>query len=224
MAEFSMAGDVDDERTISSVLSLGYGIGMDAYTTKLDQAMALATDSFRGIYRKGTKIPYLTHLMSVAAMVGEGGGDEEQMIAALLHDYLEDIDGSSREILVDRYGERVARLVVALSDSTTHPKPPWRERKEKYIRHLEDEPDEVKLISAADKLHNCRSIVRDHKAKGDEIFSRFTGKKSGTLWYYRALLPALAKGWGHPLLDELHIMVKQLHALAEVPIGSQRPD
>ncbi len=192
---------------------------MNAYTTKFDEAMALATDSFRGIYRKGTTIPYLTHLMSVAAMVGEGGGDEEQMIAAMLHDYLEDIRGATREGVEAQFGARVARMVVALSDSTSHPKPAWRERKEKYIAHLEHEPAEVKLISTADKLHNCRSIVRDHQARGDEIFMLFTGKKDGTLWYYRALLPALSKNWGHPLLEELRASVKHLHVLAKVPFA-----
>jgi len=190
---------------------------MNAYTTKLDEAMALATDSFRGIFRKGTRIPYLTHLMSVAAMVGEGGGDEEQIIAAMLHDYLEDIPGATHAGLEAQFGARVARMVVALSDSTTLPKPPWRERKEEYVAHLGDEPAEVKLISTADKLHNCRSIVRDHQARGDAIFEIFAGKKDGTLWYYRSLLPALSKDWDHPLLEELRVEVRRLHRMAAVP-------
>ena len=190
---------------------------MSAYTNKMDEAMALATHSFRDVYRKGTTIPYITHLMSVAAMVGEGGGDEEQIIAAMLHDYLEDIPGATRASLESKFGARVARMVVALSDSTTHPKPPWRERKEKYILHLAAEPAEVKLISAADKLHNCRSIVRDHRARGDEVFSIFAGRKDGTLWYYRTLLPALGSDWRHPLLVELGGEVRLLHDLSEVP-------
>jgi len=183
----------------------------------MDEAMALATSSFRDVFRKGTSVPYLTHLMSVAAMVGEGGGDEEQIIAAMLHDYIEDVPGATAAALEEQFGARVARLVVALSDSTTLPKPPWRERKVTYLKHLESEPPEVKLISTADKLHNCRSIVRDHQARGNSTFSRFAGKKDGTLWYYRALLPALSNNFSHPLLDDLKAEVKRLHRISEVP-------
>ena len=183
--------------------------------------MALATDSFRNVFRKGTRVPYLTHLMSVAAMVGEGGGDEEQIIAAMLHDYLEDVPGATAATLEAQFGPRVARLVVALSDSTGHPKPPWRERKIAYLRKLVLEPAEVKLISTADKLHNCVSLVRAHQARGDETFERFNGKKRGTLWYYRALLPALSANYAHPLLDELQLEVRRLHRLAAVDFAPE---
>jgi (p)ppGpp synthase/HD superfamily hydrolase len=188
----------------------------------MDQAIALAVDSFRDIFRKGTSIPYLTHLMSVAAMVGEGGGDEEQIIAAMLHDYIEDIPGATADELEQQFGKRVATLVVKLSDSTTQPKPPWRERKETYLKHLEHEAAEVKLISVADKLHNCRSLIRDHLVRGDATYERFTGKKDGTLWYYRSLLPALAHQFQHPLLDELYISVETLHRISKVPYTSSR--
>ena len=113
------------------------------------------------------------------------------MIAALLHDWLEDIDGSTHAALAERFGERVARLVQQLSDTHVRPKPPWKERKERYLAMLRDEPAEVKLISAADKLHNCRSILRDHLVMGDAIFGRFsvrstrrcgTSARSWTRW------------------------------------------
>lgn len=187
-----------------------------AYSPRLDDAVALAVDSFRGVYRKGTSIPYVTHLFSVMSLVGEHGGDEDQLIAAVLHDWLEDIPGASADTLEGRFGPRVRRLVVSLTDATTHPKPPWRPRKEAYLAHLRDEPAELKLISAADKLHNTRSIRRDHAVLGNALWGRFSGGRDGTLWYYETLVDALGAGWGHPLHDELRdevaAMVRAAHA------------
>lgn len=180
------------------------------YSRRFDEAVALAVDAFRHEVRKGTHIPYITHLMAVTVTVGEHGGDEDQMIAAMLHDWLEDIEGASVEVLRERFGARVAGLVVALSDATERPKPAWRQRKERYLAHLAIEPVDVKLISAADKLHNCRSIRRDLRGMGQAIFDRFTGRKEGTLWYYRAVVEALAVGWESALLDELRTEVEAL--------------
>jgi (p)ppGpp synthase/HD superfamily hydrolase len=187
-----------------------------AYSQRLDEAMRLAMEGFRHVYRKTTTIPYLTHLMWVSATVGEHGGDEDQMIAALLHDYLEDVEGSSAAALEQQFGPRVARMVVSLSDTVVRPKPPWRGRKEAHLAHLRVEPLEVKLISAADKLHNCRSIVRDHRAIGDAIFARFSVPQSETLWYFRAVVDALGERWAHPLLDELRDEVERLHGLSAI--------
>ena len=184
--------------------------GDAAYSHRFDEAIALAVDAFRPILRKQTGIPYVTHLMQVCVTVGEFGGDEDQMIAALLHDYLEDVEGSKAEDLEQQFGPRVAQMVVALSDTLVHPKPPWRGRKEKYLAELRHKSDAIRLISAADKLHNCLSILRDHRAVGDEVFERFTGKKDGTLWYYREVVNSLAEGWSHPLLDELREAVAKL--------------
>lgn len=170
-----------------------------AYSSRLDDAVALAVDAFRPIRRKGTEIPYITHLFSVMALVGEHGGDEDQLIAAVLHDWLEDVEGAEEAELRRRFGDRVARMVSALSDATSHPKPPWRERKERYLAHLREEPAEVKLISAADKLHNCQCIRRDHTEVGAAVWNRFAGGRDGTLWYYQSLVGALGAGWAHPL-------------------------
>lgn len=183
-----------------------------AYTKRFDEAVAMAVDSFRWTFRKSTTVPYVTHLFSVTALVGEYGGDEDQLIAAVLHDWLEDIPGARVDVLEARFGARVARMVAALSDSTTLPKPPWRARKEAYLAHLAHEPAEVKLISAADKLHNCRTIRRDLRENGLAVFDRFAGKRDGTLWYYESLVPALATGWAHPLLDQLRVEVAGLVA------------
>ena len=191
----------------------------EAYSRRFDDALALATDAFRRKSRKETTIPYETHLLAVCALVGEHGGDEDQMIAAILHDYLEDIEGTTAAELEGRFGERVANLVVALSDATSRPKPPWRPRKEAYLAALRHEPHDVKLISAADKWHNCRSIIRDHRVMGDRIFERFSVEKEQTLWYFRAVIDALAEGWNHAILDELRAAVAELHEHSGVQLG-----
>lgn len=189
-----------------------------AYSERFDAAVALAIDAFRSHYRKTTRIPYVTHLLSVCATVGEYGGDEDQMIAAVLHDWLEDVPGADPRVLEDRFGARVRMLVEALTDTVEHPKPPWRPRKERYLALLRDEPADVKLISAADKLHNVRSILRDHHDIGDAVFDRFSAKKHETLWYFRAVCEALGANWRHAVLDELRDAVADLHRVAQTPI------
>ena len=181
------------------------------YSERLDEAIALAVDAFRTKVRKGSQIPYVTHLLQVMVTVAEHGGDEEQLIAAVLHDYLEDIRGADRADLARRFGERVARLVEGLSDSTTHPKPPWQERKEAHLRALANESHELKLISTADKLHNATSILRDYRLLREEVWDRFTATREQTLWYYRAAYAALSSGWEHPLLDELRRVIVAMH-------------
>ena len=188
-----------------------------AYSRRFDEAVALALDAFRPIARKGSGVPYITHLLAVTALVGEYGGDEDQLIAAVLHDYIEDIPGGSREGLERRFGSRVAALVDELSDCLGEPKPPWKQRKLDYLAHLEHAAADVKLISCADKLHNATTIIEDHARIGDGIFERFRGKKQGTLWYYASVCDALAKGWTSPLLDRLVDTVDRLHRISGVP-------
>lgn len=185
------------------------------YSERFDRAVAIATRDFRSITRKGTDVPYITHLFAVTARVGEAGGDEDQLIAAILHDWLEDVRTASAQQLTEQFGERVTRLVLALSDTIEFPKPPWRERKESYIAHLREQPAEVKLISACDKLHNATTLLRDARRDGVATFERFTGRREGTLWYYDAVADALASGWEHPVLDELREVVTQLRALSD---------
>jgi (p)ppGpp synthase/HD superfamily hydrolase len=184
------------------------------YSERLDDALRFVAHAFRHRVRKGTGIPYLTHLLAVMVLVAEHGGDEEQMLAALLHDYLEDIEGASTEEIDKRFGTRVARLVEALSDSTEHPKPPWEQRKRSYLEKLAREPAELKLVSAADKLHNARSLVRDFDDVGDALWERFTADRDQTLWYYKSVCTALGTDWEHPLLDELERTVAELCARA----------
>ena len=187
------------------------------YSDRLDRAVALVTRAFRNKRRKGTQIPYLSHLFQVMVYVAENGGDEDQLIAALLHDYLEDIDTATVDEVREHFGERVAEMVAGLSDSTTTPKPPWKERKTAYLAALASKSPAIKLVSCADKLHNARSIHRDFRNVGDALWDRFTADRDQTLWYYRGVVRALGTGWSHPLLDELRAEVRALHARVGVP-------
>jgi (p)ppGpp synthase/HD superfamily hydrolase len=192
------------------------------YTRRLDEAIALAVDAFRDRVRKQTDIPYVTHLLQVMVTVGEHGGDEEQMIAAVLHDYLEDIEHATVEEVANRFGPRVAAMVEALSDTVEHPKPPWRPRKEAYLARLRAEGPDLKLISAADKLHNARSIVRDLRRVGLSVFDRFSVPRDETLWYYDEVVRALGDGFSHPLLDELRAEVSTLAKETATAAGAAR--
>ena len=187
------------------------------YSARLGEALRFAADAFASVRRKGTEIPYLSHLLQVVVHVAEHGGNEDQLIAAVLHDYLEDIEGASPSAIADRFGARVAWLVQELSDATTRPKPPWRQRKVAYLDHLRVAEAEVKLISAADKLHNARAIHRDLGAVGDAVWDRFNANRDDILWYYDQLVAALANGWSSPLLAELAVEVDALRRAATGP-------
>jgi (p)ppGpp synthase/HD superfamily hydrolase len=180
-------------------------------TARYDEAILYALETHRTQIRKGSGAPYATHLISVSAMVGEYGGDEEQMIAGLLHDSIED-QGVTEDELRARFGDRVARIVVACTDSFETPKRPWRERKERYLALLRDKPADIKLVSACDKLHNARSIDRDRSLPdvGEAIWGRFSVSRDQTLWYYRSPVGALAAGWPHPVVAELDRVVTGL--------------
>lgn len=180
------------------------------YSETMSRALAYAAEAFRYKPRKGTDIPYLTHLLAVAALVGEHGGTEEQMIAALLHDVLEDVEGSTREDLVVHFGEPVARMVAALSDATEHPKPAWRARKTRYLDQLAKEDAFVKLISTADKFHNLTSLLRDLKHHGASVWNRFNAGREDQIWYYKRAVEVLETGWEAPLLAELREKVATL--------------
>jgi (p)ppGpp synthase/HD superfamily hydrolase len=158
-------------------------------TEDIDKAFAYARKIHNNQKRNRTTIPYLSHLMSVSALVMEHGGNEEQAIAALLHDTLEDggdADKISKEIQ-HMFGDKVLSMVRELSDTEEQPKPPWKERKETYIAHIEEISDDALVVSMCDKLHNLKTIVWDFHVIGDEIFERFKGKKEGTIWYYTTL-------------------------------------
>jgi (p)ppGpp synthase/HD superfamily hydrolase len=180
------------------------------------RAFQFAAEKHAGQTRKASGIPYIAHLMGVASLVLEFGGDEDLAIAALLHDVVEDCGGAPmlKEVR-RRFGSRVAKVVGGCTDSDTELKPPWRERKVSYIRHLKGADAETRLVSAADKLNNVRSILSDYREVGESIWSRFNGGREGTLWYYRALLEEFLRKPTR-LIRELELVVRELEARGEL--------
>ena len=174
---------------------------------RFDAALAYARALHGDQRRKKTGIPYLAHLMAVAAIVLEHDGDEDQAIAALLHDAPEDQGGQATlDVIGRRFGARVAALVEACTDTLAEPKPPWRPRKEGYIARLDRVPSDALLVSLADKLHNCRTILYDYRDEGELLWRRFTASRDETLWYYRTLagrFRVLIEPRLRPLVDEL---------------------
>ena len=184
------------------------------YGEKFDRSLLYASGLHRDQVRKGTNTPYITHLLAVASIVGENGGTEDEVVAALLHDAPEDQGGEARlgEIRA-QFGDGVAEIVEGCTDTYETPKPPWRERKERYLAHLAGAPDSVRLVSSADKLHNARTVLADYRLIGEDLWTRFNGKKEGTLWYYRAIVEAL-QGDG-PIVEELDRVVAELESISD---------
>jgi len=186
-------------------------------TDRFKDALWRATDLHSNQRRKGSGIPYVAHLLGVASLVLEYGGTENEAIAALLHDAVEDQGGqATRQMIAEKYGEDVAQIVDGCTDSDTIPKPPWRERKEAYITHIAMASPSVLLVSSCDKLYNVRTILTDYRRIGDEIWSRFKGgQKDGTLWYYQSLVTAFKQTGDHPVYDELDRTVNELLTLVK---------
>ena len=183
---------------------------------RFDQALQYASELHRRQVRKGTAIPYISHLLSVAALVLEDGGSEDDAIAALLHDAVEDQGGQATLAEIRRrFGEQVAAWVMALSDTDALPKPPWQERKEDYLEHLASASMEVLRISLADKLHNAQSLLKDLRREGGATWRRFNGGKTGTLWYYRQLADLFQAKLASPRAAELEAVVAELERLAD---------
>ncbi|MGZ8650443.1 MAG: HD domain-containing protein [Solirubrobacteraceae bacterium] len=187
-------------------------------TERFFAAAAIANEVHGGHRRLGTQIPYAAHLMIVAGLVLEDGGDETQAIAALLHDAVE--DGGGRPML-DRirgeFGSEVAAIVEACSDSLDPGDTrTWRERKASYLAHLPEITDEATLrVALADKVHNARSIVRDYRAEGHALWDRFTNKTiDDQLWYYRALVEFFSSRHAGPLTEDLRRALAELEDLA----------
>lgn len=184
--------------------------------TRFEEALVFASELHSSQVRKGTTIPYIAHPLAVASIVLEYGGDEDEAIAALLHDAIEDAGGApTRDEIRSRFGDRVTEIVEGCTDSWVEPKPPWLERKKAYIEHVVSASASVRLVSAADKLHNARAILKDYREIGEALWSRFTGGKVGTLWYYRSLVAEFRKVDPNPLVEELARVVAKLAGLVE---------
>lgn len=187
-------------------------------TTRFTRAFGFAYHAHLDTVRKGTGIPYLSHPMAVAAIVFEHGGSEDQAIAALLHDTVEDC-GVRYETLAAEFGPAVARIVKDCTDAETDPKPPWKERKVRYIEHIRKADPASLLVSAADKLHNARAIVHDVKLHGAGVWKRFNTTPDEILWYYDSLVRAFRKRSAHltdgfrHLLASLEAEVSQMRSL-----------
>jgi (p)ppGpp synthase/HD superfamily hydrolase len=181
---------------------------------RFEEALVFAAQKHRRQTRKKTDVPYIAHLLSVTALVLEASGDEDLAIAALLHDVVEDCGGAPvLEEVRQRFGPRVAKVVEGCTDTDEDPKPPWRVRKEEYLRHLHLADEDVRLVSAADKLHNLRSVVTGYRHAGEAVFERFAGKRDGTLWYYRALTKEFRHGKRNGLVDDLERAMEELEQL-----------
>ena len=190
-------------------------------TERFAAAMAYAYQVHAGQRRKGTGVPYIAHILGVTAIAMEYGADEDQAIAALLHDAAE--DGGGEATLAEiraRFGDTVADIVLGCSDSLVEDpedKLPWQERKENYLAHLENASQSVCFVSAADKLHNVRSIIRDYHEHGEDIWSRFQGRRDGTLWYYETVADTLIRRHRTQLTRDLQDEVDELLKLTASP-------
>jgi (p)ppGpp synthase/HD superfamily hydrolase len=188
-------------------------------TERFTDALTVAVDTHEGQFRKGSETPYIAHLLGVASTVLELGGDEDAVIAALLHDALED---QSHRITADdlrrRFGDHVARIVVALSDYVGPDpanKPDWRVRKEGYLAHLRAETDPSTVrVSLADKLYNVTALRRDLERLGPSVWDRFRVGPTQQLWYHDSLVEIFREKAPGPLTEEYAQTVAALHALA----------
>jgi (p)ppGpp synthase/HD superfamily hydrolase len=177
---------------------------------RFEHALIYATRAHREQRRKGSGVPYTAHLLGVASLVLEDGGSEDETIAALLHDAVEDQGGRTRlEEIEQEFGSRVAHIVEGCTDTDVTPKPPWRPRKESYIRALASHDASVRRVSLADKLYNARAILLDYRRLGDELWERFD-PEADQLWYYRALALAFRETTESPLVEELDRVVTEL--------------
>ncbi len=173
-------------------------------TDRFDDAFRYAHRLHRTQTRKGTPIPYIAHLMTVAALVIEHGGNEDQAIAALLHDAAEDQGGAETlEEIRGRFGDVVAEIVSDCTDAWTEPKPDWRPRKGAYLAKLPSKPEQSLLVSLADKTHNAEAILFDYRILGDLLWQRFNGGAEGTRWYYGALAVVFSQTMPGPLSNRL---------------------
>jgi (p)ppGpp synthase/HD superfamily hydrolase len=184
-------------------------------TNKFRKALVYASRLHGGKLRKKTQIPDIGHVIGVTAIALEYGANETEAIAALLHDAAEDAGGRQRLNDIRRkFGPAVARIVDGCTDTYEEPKPPWLERKTQYVRHVRNASVSTKLVSAADKLQNVRSLLRNYRDEGDRLWKRYNCGKEGALWYYRALVGAFSRNRIRSLVRDLDLAVSELERVA----------
>lgn len=180
-------------------------------TPRFEEALTYAFRLHDGQTRKAGGTPYIAHLLSAAALVLEAGGDEDEAIAALLHDAVEDQGGrQTLSEIQQRFGERVAEIVDSCTDAYVIPKPPWKERKVTYLEHLREASASVRLVSLADKLHNARCLYQSLRLNGEGVWEAFNGGKEGTLWYYRTLAKIFQETGADVMTVEFVDVVKKI--------------
>lgn len=185
-----------------------------ALSSRFSEALAYVAALHAEQRRKVSGEPYLSHLLAVAAIVMEYGGNEDEAIAALLHDAVEDQGGvATLDEIRRRFGSTVAEIVEGCTDAMENPKPAWRHRKETHIAHLRDASASVRLVVAADKLHNAGSLVREYRRRGESLWPSFHGGRDGTLWYYESIADALKDAADTPIVEELVRKVTELRLL-----------
>ena len=185
---------------------------------RFHEALLYATQTHALQYRKGTDIPYVSHLYAVASIVMESGGDDDEVIAALLHDAVEDQGGMERlKEIQQNFGGCVADIVRGCSEMYTTPKPPWKERKERYIDKIKDPgtSSSVVLVSCADKLHNARTILADYREEGDRLWMRFNASSEQILWFNRTLANIFLERTKLPIAEELNRVVLDIERLTQ---------
>lgn len=190
------------------------------FSDRFSEALGFAIGLHNDQARKGTKTPYMAHLLAVTAIVLENGGDEDQAIGALLHDAAEDKGGGVKTFLEiqKRFGGRVSRIVQACSDSVLaegQEKAAWQPHKETYIKFIQEKAADAIMVSLADKIHNARAILSDYREIGETLWQRFKGGRDGTLWYYRALVEAFKPVGPERMVNELKQTVEELEKLAK---------
>lgn len=191
--------------------------GQGLNTNRFQEAVLLALHLHAQQKRKGTTIPYVAHLLAVTALVLEDGGNEDEAIAALLHDAIEDAGGdATRQEIRRRFGDTVVAIVNGCTDAEMMPKPPWLERKKQYLEHLRGAGPAILRVSAADKLHNARAVLSDLRRHGNAVWGRFNGGREGTLWYYRRLVQVFREAGPSFLVEELDRVVAELERLAGI--------
>ena len=182
---------------------------------RFGKALKFAFNLHRDQFRKGSGVPYISHLLGVTAIVLEHGGSENQAIAALLHDAVEDQGGlETLAKIKSLFGPEVAEIVKDCTDAFTIPKPDWKERKTAYLEKLKRSTDETILVSLADKVHNARSILNDLVDCGEDVWGKFNGGKEGTLWYYHSLVEVFQTNQHPTLAAELKKLVDEISDIA----------
>ena len=186
-----------------------------ALGARFSAALLWAVELHAQQQRKVTGTPYVGHLLAVTGVALQCGANEDEAIAAVLHDALEDQGrpGLSDEIAA-RFGAEVLSIVEGCSDTTVRPKPPWQQRKLAYLQRLETAPPSVRLVKAADALDNCRCLLRDYRTLGEALWQHFRGGRDGTLWYHRSVVDILRRGGSTPLVEELARAVAELEKVA----------